>query len=956
MQTGDASQSGGGEAVFAFGPYSLLTERHLLLKGEQPVSIGSRAVEILMALLERAGELVSKDELFARAWPNMAVDESNLRAQVAVLRKALCDEGSDTSYIAAVPGRGYRFIGRTSHAGLGTVSREPARKNNLPGRLTPVVGRADVVSAMSTRLARCRFVTIVGPGGIGKTTVAIATAAQISERFRDGICYLDSTPLVDANLLPNLLASTLGLSIIAHDVAAELTLLLREKRLLIVFDNCERIANPVAALCETILKAAPEIYILTTSREPLRAEGESVHRLSPLETPPAIAGLSAEHALGFPAVKLFVERAAARIHGFELSNDDAPVVADICRQLDGNALAIELAAGRVDAFGTRGIAERLNDRLRLLTGGRRTALPRHQALAATLDWSYDALADIEKTLLRRLSVFAGGFTLESASAVASGDAIEASDVSELLADLVAKSLVSAEVGGAMPRYRLLETTRFYALAKLDNSGERTSISRRHAEHFREVFERKFAEWTAETGADCEARYGREIDNIRAALDWSFSSGGDTELGMALTLGAIPLWFQLSSTDECRNRVQHALASIDLGEARGAYARQIMQLYVTLGLSRTFTIGLAPQALAAWAKAFEIAEELGDREYQLEALWGVWFCQIGAAEYRTALDTAEKFSGLAERTADRRLADRLTGVPLHCLGRHVMARRRIEKVLEGGEAPVKPPPGIRFRFGQPMAAQVILAQMLWLQGSADQAIAAARGGLEDARAAGHAISVCDALAQASCPIALLIGDWAGAGQAVESLLNHAEAHALGPWSVLGRCWKGALQIKTGALDPGIAQLAAGLEELREVRFAFYRTSFMGMLAEGLAELGQIRRASALVDEALDRCKRKEELWCLAELLRTKGEIALLTGTSTRDVAEAKQLFSRALKLARRQRALAWELRAAVSLARLQKIQGLTNEPRGLLAGVFQRLTEGFSTRDAVAAKALMEQLS
>ena len=166
----------------------------------------------------------------------------------------------------------------------------------------------------------------------------------------------------------------------------------------------------------------------------------------------------------------------------------------------------------------------------------------------------------------------------------------------------------------------------------------------------------------------------------------------------------------------------------------------------------------------------------------------------------------------------------------------------------------------------------------------------------------------------------------------------------------------MQIKTGALDPGIAQLAAGLEELREVRFAFYRTSFMGMLAEGLAELGQIRRASALVHEALDRCKRKEELWCLAELLRTKGEIALLTGTSTRDVAEAKQLFSRALKLARRQRALAWELRAAVSLARLQKIQGLTNEPRGLLAGVFQRLTEGFSTRDAVAAKALMEQLS
>ena len=951
---GHASQSGTGGGAFAFGPYCLHVERHLLLKGEEPVPLGSRALEILIALLERAGELVTKDELFARAWPNIAVDESNLRAQVAVLRKALCDDGSDTNYIVAVPGRGYRFIGRTSLVGLGTVSREPARRNNLPGRLTPVIGRADVISSMSARLARCRFVTIVGPGGIGKTTVAITTAAKISERFRDGVCYLDSTPLVDANLLPNLLASTLGLSIIAHDEAAELALLLREKRLLVVFDNCERIADSVATLCETILKAAPEVHILTTSREPLRAEGESVHRLSSLETPPVIAGLTAELALTFPAVELFVERVTARIDGFELSDDDAPVVADICRQLDGNALAIELAAGRVDAFGTRGIAERLNDRLRLLTGGRRTALPRHQALAATLDWSYDALPDTEKMMLRRLSVFAGSFTLDSASAVASDDVNKASDASVLLANLVAKSLVSAEINGATARYRLLETTRIYALAKLTDSEERAAISRRHAEHFCEFFQRGLAEWASQTGADWLARYSREIDNIRVALDWSFSSGADLRLGMALTVAAIPLWFQLSSTDECRNRVQHALASVDLGEARGAYARQIMQLYVTLGLSRTFTIGLAPQALAAWAKAFEIAEELGDREYQLEALWGAWFCQIGAGEYRAALDTAGKFFCLADRTVDRLLADRLIGVPLHCLGKHVIARRRIENALESGEAPVEMSTSIRFRFGQPMAAQVILAQMLWLQGFADQSMTAARGGLESARATGHAISVCDALAQASCPVAMLIGDWGEAKLAVESLLNHAEAHALGPWSVLGRCWKGALQIKMGELDSGIAKLAAGLEELREVRFAFYHTPFIVMLAEGLAEFGQMRRAGALIDEALDRCQRKEELWCLAEVLRAKGEIALRA--NTKDVAQAKQLFLRALKLARRQGALSWELRAATSLARLQKIQGLTDEPRGLLGGVFQRLTEGFSTRDAVAAKALMQELA
>jgi predicted ATPase/DNA-binding winged helix-turn-helix (wHTH) protein len=933
-----------------FGPFRLHPERHLLLKSGRPVPIGSRALEILMALIEHAGELVTKDQLVAHAWPTSVVEESSLRAQIAALRKALHDGRRNAHYIAAVPGRGYRFVAGISRQEGESIKDAPlAHRSSLPIRLTPVIGRADVIGTLSMRLKRCRFVSIVGPGGIGKTTVAVATAADISHLYRDGVCFLDSTSLVDPGLLPSVLASALGFAIISDAVLDDLADLLRNKQLLIVLDNCERIAEAAAQAAERILKAAPEVHILATSRELLRVDGESVYRLSPLDTPPTVAGLTAARALAFPAVELFVERAMARIDGFKLCDADAPIVADICRQLDGIALAIELAAGRVDAFGLRGVAERLDDRFRLLKGGHRTALPRHRMLAATLDWSYDVLPESERIILRRLAIFAGGFTFDSAATLIVGVEHSPADIVDGIANLVAKSLVSADVESRPVRYRLLETTRAYALAKLSESGELPALSRAHAEHFRMVFERSLADWEIRGSADWLDDCVHETDNIRAALRWAFSPGADPALGTALTIAAIPLWFQLSSTDECRNCVQRALSSLGSAEAHDAHARQIMQLYVALGMSRAFTIGLAPQAFAAWAKALEIAEHLGDREFQLEARWGLWLCQMGDGEYRAALETAVRFSELAEAPSDLLLGDRLVGVPLHCLGNHAAARGRIEHVLSAANVP-NTSRGIRFRFGQPMAARVILAQMLWLQGYPDQAILAARHSVEETGAMGHAISLCDALAQAACPIALLVGDWVGAGQSVASLLGHAALHALGPWAILGRCWQGALHIRRGELDLGVPLLTTGLQELREVRFAFYHTQFMAALAEGLAGLGHLSRGLAMIDQAIDRCRNKEELWCMAELLRLKGEILRWRGMS--DLAEDH--FLQSLDWARRQEALSWELRAATSLAELHRAQGRNEDARTSVATVYRRFTEGFATTDMRAAKALIDK--
>ena len=412
--------------------------------------------------------------------------------------------------------------------------------------------------------------------------------------------------------------TALGLTIHSENVLAGLTASLRDKQMLIVLDSCEHVIDAAASLVEQILVGASGVRILATSREPLRAKAERVHRLSPLASPPSASGLTATEALAFPAVQLFVERAAESLENFELNDADAPVVAEICRKLEGIALAIELAATRIDAFGVRDLSVFLNDRFRLLRHGRRTALSRHRTLAAALDWSYEFLPEVERTILRRLSVFVGAFTLHSASAVIAEAEILGPEVVESFANLVAKSLVSADVGGAVAQYRLLDTTRGYALEKLTESGEHGTLARRHAEYFRDVFEQAEAEWETRPAAKWLADYGPQIENLRAALDWAFSPHGNTSIGVALTATALPLWMHLSLLGECRIRVEQALAALTAGSERDT--RREMKLYAALGASLINTRGATgPEIGAAWTKALEIAENLDDAEYQLRSL-------------------------------------------------------------------------------------------------------------------------------------------------------------------------------------------------------------------------------------------------------------------------------------------------------------------------------------------------
>jgi predicted ATPase/DNA-binding winged helix-turn-helix (wHTH) protein len=614
------------EETFAFGSFHLIPAQRMLFEDGRPLRLGSRALDILVTLVERAGETIHKDQLIARTWPDTVVDEGALRTHVAALRKTLGDGRAGNRYIANNSGRGYSFVAPvTREQGRAAATAPPDRaavRGNLPAPLTSIVGRDDIIAALAAQLGRRRFLTIVGPGGIGKTTVALAVAEKVSASYEDGVWLVELASLPDPDLVASALGTVLGISLPGINPISGLAGWLRDKHALIVLDSCEHVIGAVAAIAEAILKAAVRVSILATSREPLRAEGEWRHRLSSLELPPRSDDLTPDGALQYSAVQLFNERALAITDGFVLGDGEVVPVLEICHRLDGMPLALELAAARVDVFGVKGLAARLDDRFAVLTSGRRTALPRHQTLRAAMDWSYEVLPETEQIILRHLAVFQGDFAIDAAAAVATDDRIGTGDVFEGIANLAAKSLISTDISSDLTYHRLLDTTRAYALEKLSESGEIARVRALHAEYCRDLFEHAETEWETRPTAEWLAEYGRQIDNLRAALDWAFSPGGDGSIGVALTAAAVPLWMQLSLLEECRGRIERALAALAAGADRDA--RCEMKLHAALGGSLIYARGTVAEIGAAWTRVLELAESLDDGEYQLRSLLGLWF--------------------------------------------------------------------------------------------------------------------------------------------------------------------------------------------------------------------------------------------------------------------------------------------------------------------------------------------
>lgn len=913
----------------SFGPYRLYTGRRLLLHGERPVRLGSRAMDLLIALTERPGEVIAKEELIARAWPGTFVEEANLRVHVGALRKALADDVGEARFITNVPGRGYCFVAPIGDGNApaapfavppaGVRPKTVAVAPSLPFPMTRLIGRDDVVEEIIALTRGRRLVTIVGPGGMGKTTVALAVAQRVAAERRDGALFVDLAPVGDPRAVPGVLAASLGLTDRSDDRMDKLAAVLRERDTLLLLDNCEHVIDAAAELVEALLARAPGAAILATSREPLRVAGEWVRRLQPLGVPPTDSVLAAD-ALAHSAVQLFVERASSCLGGYALSDADAPAVAEICRRLDGIALAIELAAGHLDTVGVCGLAASLGDSFRMLTRGRRTALPRHQTLRAALDWSYRTLSPAGQRLLRRLAVFNGGFTLDAALRVTAGDELSGWDVEDGIADLVAKSLIAADTRDPELRYRLLETSRTYAREKLREAREEETFQRRHAEYFRGVFEQAEAEWETKPTRDWLADHGRHIDNLRAALDWAFSPAGDPAVGVALTVAAVPIWFALLLADECHDRVRRALEVLESWPGDAGVERSRMRLYAAFGWPQMRAIAGWPHGAAAWRRTLEIAEAVGDADYQARALWALWVDRINAGKPREALALAGRFRDLAAvdggDPADPRIAERMRARALYFMGQPAAAHASIGRMLDGYVAPVNRSHTVRFQYEQRATARITMAHALWMLGFQDRAAWEVEDTLAALEVDRHDLTLAHVLSDAACAIALLNGDLDRAERYIARLHHVTRIHSLDVWNTYADAFAGELAILRGETAAGVARLSEALDRLRATGFVLYQTAHTAALALGLIKVGRGDEALAMVDAALMRCERDSEGWYVPELHRVRGEILAAGG----EISRAEAAFHDALTVARARGAKGWEERAVASLVRLQRASG------------------------------------
>jgi predicted ATPase/DNA-binding winged helix-turn-helix (wHTH) protein len=941
--------------VYEFGSWEVDLIRRELRAHGAPVPIGGRAFEIIETLVQSSGELVTKDELMERVWSGVVVEENALQVHISAIRKAL---NSDRALLKTVHSRGYRLLGswtivrKTASVGLVDPDPMPAQPfvSNLPAAVSDLIGRAAAMEHVRDLLSAYRVVTFTGPGGIGKTRLAIEVARSLFPGFRGDGWLVELVALSDPRLVPSAVASVLGLRP-GDEISAEtVARAIGGRNLLLVLDNCEHVIDAAATLVETVVRLCPYVTVLATSREALRIEGERTYRVPPLDVP-AQDSQEPDSVLQPSAVQLFIARTQALQSDFSPYGADFSLIGAICRRLDGIPLAIELAAARAATLGLEPVLSRLDERFGLLTGGRRTALPRHKTLRATLDWSYELLPEAERRVLCSLAVFAAGFTIEAAAAVAGGTGTAAPTLTEAIASLVAKSLVALDTSGTASRWRLLETTRAYALEKLTEAGEAEYAMRRHAGFFRDLVAP--AAGSQPTAEDL-ARYAAEIDNVRAALDWAFSQVGDAAIGTVLTAAYVPVWLQLLLIVECTERVEHALCS--LSPEANLSVRLRAQLHITLGFALLNTGGLAEKTRAVLAKGLELAESLGDEELQLQALWATWSVYFNIGKYGAARSAGDRLLCIARRIGDPSrilVGERLVGSAMHFLGNQAQARRSLERVLNQ-QAPADGPRAMWFLLDQRIVAQAMLARVLLLQGFVDQANRNAQISLEEAQATNDKLAICYALRNGVCPLALTIGDLATAEWSVAMLVDLVARQGMAFWTSWGSCLEGQLLIRRGEFAKGSTLLRSAIDARVRAGWLMRIPEFLGVLAEGLAAIGRLAEALATVEEALCQSYRDGQRWFIAELLRIKAEL-LLQEAGSDPISVAEDYLFRAIGEAQQQGALLWELRAALSLARLRVRQDRHGDGRQLLTPIYDRFTEGYETPDLKSARAMLDVL-
>ena len=916
-----------------FGPFELRpAERRLLCEGA-PVALGGRAMDLLLCLLERSGEVVSAEALLDGAWRGLHVEPAALRVQIRALRKALGGRRGEEGYIVNVAGHGYQFAAPVRRPA--TASNRPAAgQPALPPVLPRMIGRDAAVEDLAHAARSSRLVTVVGAGGVGKTTVALAAAHRLSPAFEGDVAFVDlAIESRDANVAPAI-AAALALPGIDGDPLAHLVAQLRRRRLLLVLDSCERVIVGAAAVVEALRQEAPDVYVVATSREPLGTPGEHLHRLEGLTPPPARVR-AFDETCAYPAAQLFVERVLASGGQIDCGPVAAALVGDICRKLDGLPLAIELAAGQVVAFGLAATRALLDHRLRLGWLGRRTAPPRHLSLNATLDWSYDLLRAEDAATLRALSIFVGAFTHEDAAAIV--DPRDLGGLPQRLESLTAKSLLAAVGDGAPIQYRLPDATRDYARLKLDLADEARPTAARHAAWILHVLSGRQAQPGARPMRDWMADFAHRIQDAQAALDVALSVMGDPALVTPLTLAAAPIWTRLGRAKEARDRVEAALTVV------APDSREAMALHIALvGALLEISPHDLSRARAACDRALDLADNFDDDTTRLHAWWARWNTHVSETPYvPQAYAAARRYRALASALADPfavMIGERMIGVTELLRGDFAAAHAALDRAKT-----TSPAWDLRARLAwHADDPDVMTGNMLvglnWLSGRPEAATAMAREVLERAEATGNLSIQAMVLADSCGALGACVGDMATVGRCATQLEACVAGGAPASYGTWVRVLRAIVAAERGDPEPGSALVSGGLPpECNHPRFA----SVLADLARRLAASGAADAARALTDQLSQRIERSGERWIWSEVQRLRGELMDETDS-------AVALFESAFDLALRQGAQSYALRAATSLARRQP-----SSAPGVLAPLLASFNEGAATQDQVEARAVLE---
>ena len=558
-------------------------DRGCLLRGGREIRLRAKTFQVLAYLHEHHGRLVTKDDLFRAVWPDTFVSDDSLTKCIGEIRQALGDD--DHRLLKTVARRGFILDALLATVGIASMEahtptlRESAerRTHNLPAQLTSFIGRERERAELERLLASTRLLTLTGAGGCGKTRLALEVARQMLDEFPDGVWLVDLTPLGDPSLVAQSVAAVLDVHQLPdRSLVDSLADQLRHRRAFLLLDNCEHVIASAAELAETLLSAAPGLTLLATSREALGIAGEKSYRVASLTVPEPRIPPSGD-LLEYEAVRLLVDRATAAGSTFAVTSENAGTVTDVCRRLDGIPLAIELAAARLKVLTIEQVNTRLDDRFRLLTRTDRTRIGRQRTLEATVDWSYDLLTESERRLLRRLSTFAGGWTLESAEHVCGGDGIHRQDVLDLMTRLVDKSLVMVDADvGAHHRYRFLETVRHYGRERLQESDEADAVRARHFGFFLDLARRAEPELTRAKQLLWLDRLQLEHDNLRAALEWRLTSNYPAPGSVDIAAPLHWFWLKRAYLAEGQRFLERALAK-DTTAAPAERARACMAL-------------------------------------------------------------------------------------------------------------------------------------------------------------------------------------------------------------------------------------------------------------------------------------------------------------------------------------------------------------------------------------------